>query len=399
MKILRIIYDWPPPWQGLAPHPYELTASQERAGHDIEVFSGRWPSAGKIEKPGEVIVHSIIREPFPGTIFFTSSVILFFKYLKWRRKNTPDVIHSHGHFAVWIYYYRSFLQRFFPWSKELSVPLVVHFHNVAKDRWVKMEEQNKPITPLARYLVWPLSIFSDKHAVRSAAACIFVSEGNLKKAVEYYGADPKRCFFVESGVNPNLFKKTTIEEIDKSRLDLGFDQEDRVILNHGVMSERKNVHLLIEALKFLPKHYKLLLVGSGDIAYAGKINEAIAISGLANRVVKVGYTPYPQTPIAYQVSDIFVLPSSWEGLPKVVMQGLSCSVPCLVSGFKLSEDIEGLFYLENLDPEYIAKYIYTIVEGNNVSVDSDKVALMYSWDARAREIEKVYEFAKKNYLL
>jgi glycosyltransferase involved in cell wall biosynthesis len=399
MKILRIIYDWPPPWQGLAPHPYELTASQERAGHDIEIFSGRWPSAGNIEKPGNVKVHSIIREPLPGTIFFTSSVLLFFKYLKWRRKNTPDVIHSHGHFAVWIYYYRCFLQRFFPWSKELTVPLVVHFHNVAKDRWVKMEEQNKPITPLARYLVWPLSIFSDKHAVRSAAACIFVSEGNLKKAVEYYGADPKRCFFVETGVNPGLFKKTTNEEVEKSRLDLGFDQEDRIILNHGVMSERKNVHLLIEALKFLPKYYKLLLVGSGDIAYAGKINEAIAISGLANRVVKVGYTPYPQTPIAYQVSDIFVLPSSWEGLPKVVMQGLSCSVPCLVSGFKLSGDIKGLFYLENLEPEYIAKYIYTIVEDSNISVDSDKVALMYSWDARAREIEKVYEFAKKNYLL
>ena len=399
MKILRIIYDWPPPWQGLAPHPYELTASQERAGHDIEIFSGRWPSAGKIETPGNVKVHPIMREPLPGTIFFTSSVILFLKYIKWRRKNTPDVIHSHGHFAVWIYFYRSLLQRFFPWSKELTVPLVVHFHNVAKDRWVKMEEQNKPITPLARYLVWPLSIFSDKHAVRSAAACIFVSEGNLKKAVEYYGADPKRCFFIESGVNPNLFKKTTNEEIEKSRLELGFDHEDRIILNHGVMSERKNVHLLIEALKFLPKYYKLLLVGSGDIAYAGKINEAIAISGLANRVIKVGYTPYPQTPIAYQVSDIFVLPSSWEGLPKVVMQGLSCSVPCLVSGFKLSEEIKGLYYLENLDPEYIAKYIYAIVEGNSVSVDSDKVALMYSWDARAREIEKVYEFAKKNYLL
>jgi len=399
MKILRIIYDWPPPWQGLAPHPYELTASQERAGHEIEIFSGRWPNAGEIEKPGNVKVNPIIREPLPGTIFFTSSVLLFFKYLRWRRKNTPDVIHSHGHFAVWIYYYRSFLQKFFPWSKELKVPLVVHFHNVAKDRWVKMEEQNKPITPLARYLVWPLSIFSDKYAVKAAAACIFVSEGNLKKAVEYYGANPKRCFFVESGVNPNLFKKTTNEEVEKSRRDLGFDIDDKVILNHGVMSERKNVHLLIEALKFLPRQYKLLLVGSGDSLYMGKINEAIAINALASRVVKVGYTPYPQTHIAYQVSDVFVLPSSWEGLPKVVMQGLSCNVPCLVSGFKLSQEILGLFYLENLDPEYIAKYIYNIVESNNIHVDTKKVALLYSWDARAKEIDKVYEFAKKNYLV
>ena len=399
MKILRIVYDWPPPWQGLAPHPFEITASQEKAGHDIEVFCGRWPRSGNIEKPGNVKVHPIMREPISGTIFFTSSIVLFFKYLKWRRKNTPDIIHAHGHFAIWIYWYRCFLQKYFPWSKELKVPLVVHFHNVAKDRWVQMEKQNKPITPISRYLVWPLTIFSDEHAIKAAAACIFVSEGNLKKAIEYYGADKRRCFFVESGVNPALFKTVGYEEVEKSRRDLGFDMDDKIILNHGIMSERKNIHLLVEALKFLPPQYKLLLVGSGDTSYMSKINEAISLNGVANRVVKVGYTPYPQTPIAYQISNIFVLPSSWEGLPKVVMQGLSCGIPCLVSGFRLSETIQGLYYLKSLDPKYIARSIYAIVEGNYTSVDTKKVALLYSWDMRAKEIEKVYEFAKKNYLV
>jgi hypothetical protein len=39
------------------------------------------------------------------------------------------------------------------------------------------------------------------------------------------------------------------------------------------------------------------------------------------------------------------------------------------------------------------------VEGNYTAVDAKKVALLYSWDMRAKEIEKVYEFAKKNYLV
>lgn len=399
MKILRIIYDWPPPWQGLAPHPYELTVSQLKEGHEIEIFCGRWPNAGNIERPGNIKVNPIIREPLPGTIFFTSSVILFFKYLLWRRNNTPDIIHSHGHFAIWIYYYRNILQRFFPWSKELKIPLVVHFHNVAKDRWYQMEKQNKSITPLARMLVWPLSVFSDRYAAKTGAACIFVSRGNLLKAVEYYGIDKRRCFLVESGVNPDLFNRIGNEEKEKSRRDVGFDVNDKIILNHGVMSERKNVHLLVEALKFLPKEYKLLLVGSGSSTYVGKLNQTIKLSNLEGRVTKVGYTPYPETPIAYQISDIFVLPSSWEGLPKVVTQGLSCGTPCLVSGFQLSEEISGLYYLPDLSPETIAKYIYSIVESGDTHVDSNKVALFYSWDSRVKQIEKVYEFAKKNYLL
>ena len=399
MKILRIFYDWPPPWQGLAPHPYELTQSQIKEGHNIEIFCGRWPKAGEIEKPDSVVLHTITREPLPGTIFFTSSVVLFFKYLKWRRKNTPDIIHSHGHFAIWIYLYRSILQKFFPWSKELKVPLVVHYHNVAKDRWVQMEKKGNQISPLARFLVWPFSVFSDKLATKCAAACIFVSKDNMEKAIEYYGVDERRCFVVESGVNPKLFTKVMTEEIEKSRRDVGLDISDRVVLNIGVMAERKNVHLLIEALKLLPSNYKLLLVGSGGIDYVSKIDDMIKTNGLVDRVVKVGYTPYPQAPIAYQISDIFVLPSSWEGFPKVVMESLSCGVPCLVSGFKVSEEIKGLYYLESLNPQHIANYILNIVESERIQVDSQKVALHYSWDLRAKEIEKIYLFAKQNYLI
>lgn len=398
MKILRIIYDWPPPWQGLASHPYELTVSQAKMGHEVEIFCGRWPKAGNIEQPKGVKINPIIREPFQGTIFFTSSVILFFKYLSWRKKNTPDIIHSHGHFGVWIYFYRVFLQKYFPWSKELQIPLVVHFHNIARDRWDSMEKAKKDIKPLSKYLVWPLSVFSDKKSVKGAAACIFVSEDNMKKAIDLYGADPKRCFVVESGVNPLLFRSVGSEEKENSKRDIGFDPDDKIILNHGLMSERKNVHLLIEALRYLPRNYKLFLVGSGDSGYVTKINTAIKENGLEGRVTKVGYTPYPLTPIAYQISDVFVLPSSWEGLPKVVMQGLSCGVPCLVSGFKLSEELKGLYYLESLDPEHIANYILHLVE-NPDSVDTQRIALHFSWDVRAREINNVYEFAKKNYLV
>ena len=51
MKICRIIYDWPPPWSGLAPHPYEITKAQLKKGHDVTVLCARWPKAGDIEKP------------------------------------------------------------------------------------------------------------------------------------------------------------------------------------------------------------------------------------------------------------------------------------------------------------------------------------------------------------
>lgn len=397
MKILRIVYDWPEPWQGLAPHPYEITTAQTNIGHEVEVFCAYWPHSGRVVKPKGVTVHPILREPFPNTIFFTSSILLFFRYLWWRRKNSCDVIHSHGHFGIWLYAYRAFLKKFFPWAKELKTPLVVHFHNTAMGRWETFKEQNKDIKEGSKKVGWPMAVYSDKKAVEAAAACIFVSEDNRKEALKYYNANPSRCFLVETGVNVDIFKPITAEEKVKSRHDLGLDEYDKLVLNHGVLNERKNIHLLIEAATYFPPHYKLLLSGSGDTSYMEKINELIKEKGLETRVMKTGYTPYPQVPITYQIADLFVLPSSWEGLPKAVMQGLACGIPCLVSGFKLSEELEGLYYLDNIEPAQIAQRIIELVE-NPGRVDVNKVVAFYAWERRAKEIDQIYEFAKKNYI-
>lgn len=398
MKICRIVYEMPPPWDGLAPHPYEITLAQSKKAHEITVFCGRWPKAGPLVEIKGVKAITISREPLAGLLNITSSFILLYKYLSWRKKNTPDIIHSHGHFAIWIYLYRKLLSKFVPWSDELKIPLVVHYHNTAKGRWESFIKDNKPITPISKMLAWPLAVKSDSWATEVASACIFVSEDTKKEALQYYKLDPRRAFVVETGVNVSQFVQVGSQEKDKSRKDMNLDSFDKVILNLGMMVERKNIHVLVDALKHLPYAYKLVLVGHGDAAYTQKLSAQITSLGLEDRVIRIGYTPYPYVPIAYQVSDIFVLPSSWEGLPKVVMESLACGVPCLVSGFKLSDEVHGLYYLENLEPADVAKKIQEVVESGN-SVDRQKVAVKYSWEERIKEIEKIYDFAKKNILI
>ncbi len=394
MKILRIIYDWPPPWQGLAPHPYELTVAQTKLGHKFTIFCGRWPKSGQVEQPANTEVISFMRAPLPGTMMLTTAFLMFWKYLFFRDddKNTVDLIHSHGHFGIWIYLYRFLLSKIWPWSTELKTPLIVHFHNTVAGRWEAAKEKEIDVKPVSKYLDWPLARLSDKLAVKTASACIFVSEDNRQDAIKFYGADPAKCFVVETGVNTHLFKRVGQEEFEKTRRDLSLDPLDKVILNHGVMVERKNVHLLIEAVKFLPPVYKLLLVGPGDIEYLRKIEDTIKVNNLESRVIRAGYTPYPISPISFQSADLFVLPSSYEGFPKVVMQSLSCGVPALVSGFKARDEIKGLYYLDNLEPENIAKQIREIVESPTpVEADTDFIHFHFSWETKAKQVEAVYQ--------
>ena len=140
MKIARIVYEWPPPWLGLAPAPYELTKSQVKLGHTFDVFCGRWPRSGPVEDLNKVEFHPIIRAPLQGTIALTSSVGIFAKYLSWRKRNKVDLIHTHGHYGIWLHWYRRMLEKRFPWFEEMKVPLVTQFHNTVKGRKVKLEE-------------------------------------------------------------------------------------------------------------------------------------------------------------------------------------------------------------------------------------------------------------------
>lgn len=390
MRILRIAYEWPPPWDGLAPAPYEMTTAQAKLGHKITVFSGRWPGAGDIETFSGVENVTFWREPLPGTVNLTTSILMFVYYLMWRRKNEVDVIHSHGHFGIWVYWWRNFLKQRKPDAKELKTPLVVHFHNTVKGRAANLEENGSAIKDFSKKIAWPLAEKSDRWAVQNADAMIFVSEETRNEAIKFYGADASKCFVVESGVNVDLFKPVGAEESYKTRSDLGFVQYDKIILNHGVMVERKNVHLLLDAMAKLPPNYKLLLVGpSPDNEYEITLREKISTYRLEDRVVRVGYTPYPEVPIAFQAADLFVLPSSWEGLPKVVMQSLACGVPVLASGFKTATQIQGLVYLNNLEVDNIARQIYETAEADP-KVDIKQIQLYHSWHHMAKKVDQVY---------
>ena len=55
MNILRLVYEWPPPWDGLAPGPYELTEAQQKLGHDVVVFcGGGFKNLGPTKKPHNI---------------------------------------------------------------------------------------------------------------------------------------------------------------------------------------------------------------------------------------------------------------------------------------------------------------------------------------------------------
>lgn len=389
MRILRIFYDWPGPWGGLAPAGYEMTREQLKQGNKITLMCGFWQK-NPPQQLENVNIISIFREPIEGTIYFTSSVVLFFKYFFWRNKYKVDVIHSHGHFAIWIYLYRKIIKSI-PFAKFEFEPLfVTHFHNTFAGRWDSLKNEKKEIKWFSEKIAWPLGVMSDKWALESSDLCLFVSQNLLEEAVKFYGADRNKCIVVENGVNTELFKKVNSIERDRTRKELGYDVFDFVIINYGNMVARKNITKLVSALPYLPLNFKLLLIGSGSSKYMEEIDKIIIDNLLGSRVKKISYTPYNELPIPIQCSDLFVLPSDFEGLPKVVLEALSCEIPTLVSGFKFIEPMKGVTYIEDKDPKKIAEQILEISK-NPEKIDIDNFRLKFSWKTKMAVVSNLYQ--------
>jgi len=216
----------------------------------------------------------------------------------------------------------------------------------------------------------------------------------LKKLPENSGV---YIFKDKKNVPIYIGKSANIKKRVNSHFNRKFDDsKESILINKVKTIEAIRVDSEIEALILeanLIKKYKPLYNTQlkDDKDYLYMLDKLISDKNLGKRVLRVGYTPYPQLPIAFQASDIFVLPSSYEGLPKVVMQSLGCGVPALVSGFKIATHIDGLYYLTEVTPQQIAVQIKEIL-GERRPVDILKISKEFSWAQKARQIDEIYKF-------
>ena len=91
----------------------------------------------------------------------------------------------------------------------------------------------------------------------------------------------------------------------------------------GRLTQQKNLFALLEALEGLP--YTLSLIGSGE--------QGEQVKELAReKQVKanfLGNVPNHELPEILNRHELFILPSLWEGMPKTLLEAMSCGLPVI----------------------------------------------------------------------
>jgi len=375
MDILRIIYEYPEPWDSLGIVAWELSKAQVALGHKVTVFCGGWPNRRekKIKEEG-ITVFSFPRQLKGLGLFLTTSPAVLAGYLAYRlRGKKVDVVHGHAHLPFFFHLYKLFFG-FFD-----KTPYYFQLHVTAAGR---QQHTTRPLKFSTKFFEWPLHWLSDWLGVRVAEKVFCVSESVKKEAIEHYHADPEKLVVIGSGVNTNLFRSRPPAESSKAKQ----------LLFVGGLNERKRPELLIEVLPFLPPNYQSMLVGAATRTYKEYLLGTAKKLGVSERVCLKGQVSYFDMPHFYQSSDIFILPSKYEGFPKVVLEALACGLPVLAAGFAAPQDVLPFVHrIRDLTPSALAGQIQRIVEGEGKGTLSSKQFLLvrenYSWSAVARRIE------------
>ncbi|MBD3673341.1 MAG: glycosyltransferase family 4 protein [Planctomycetaceae bacterium] len=146
---------------------------------------------------------------------------------------------------------------------------------------------------------------------------------------------PEDYTTIYSGMDVEPFLKPSRSR-DEIRQDLGIAPDEIVIGKIARLFHLKGHHFLIEAAKRLvPDHpeVKFLLVGDGVLRE--QYQQEIAAADMTDHFIFTGLVPPTEVPDLIHAMDIVAHTSEWEGLARVLVQGLLAGKPVV------SFDIDG----------------------------------------------------------
>lgn len=155
-----------------------------------------------------------------------------------------------------------------------------------------------------------------------ADAIIPNSKGNALDLLTNYNIDEEKLRVIENPFDIEAIAKKANEDINLPK------DDDFVFIMVGRLEEHKRHILAIEAFSKLKEpSTQLWILGQGPMQQ--EIESLIEKLGLENRVKLLGFDKNPYKYMAK--ADCFLLTSTREGFPNVVVEALACGLPVISS--------------------------------------------------------------------
>lgn len=225
---------------------------------------------------------------------------------------------------------------------------------------------------------------------------IIAGSKNTKNDILKYFPNLKNKIIVIYAAADKSFRKIKNLEKVKRKYKLGFP----FIFSLGILNPRKNLTTLIKAfskLKTQGLKHKLVIGGPRGWQFENTLQQAHDLTK-KGEIIFTGFIPLKDLPSFYNLADLFIFPSLYEGFGIPILEAMACGCPVITSNISSLPEVAGnasLFINDPLDADEIAERINEILNYPNLKKDLIEKgyvqAAKFSWDKTAKETIKVYE--------
>lgn len=276
---------------------------------------------------------------------------------------TFDIIHAHD----WMTYKAGIEAK-----KVSGKPLVVHIHATEFDR-TGGNALNQNVYDLER------------EGFHAADKIMAVSNYTKNLLVKHYGVSPDKIRVVHNAVE---FKEGPSYYIEK---------DDRIVLFLGRITLQKGPDYFLESARIVLEkdpHIKFVFAGSGDME--AKMIQRAAELGIANNVLFAGFLKGEDISKAYQMADVYVMPSVSEPFGITPLEAMKSGTPVILSKQSgVSEVVNHVLKVDFWDVDDIASKILAVIHYKALSKELKHHGAMevkkFNWDEPASKCKQVYE--------
>jgi glycogen(starch) synthase len=276
-----------------------------------------------------------------------------------------DVVHAHD----WMTYPAGVAV-----SRMSGKPLIVHVHSTEFDRSGRNVNQ----------MVYDI----EREGMHAASKVITVSNFTKGLIVKHYGIAPEKVEVVHNAV-----------ETDGSNSSSRFDEDkkDKIVLYLGRITMQKGPEYFLAAAKKVLEviqNVKFIMAGDGDMT--PRIIELAARLGIGHKVLFAGFLRGDDVKKAYQMADLYVMPSVSEPFGIAPLEAMRQNVPVLISKQSgIAEAVVHALKVDFWDINEMANKIIAVLRRpplkTTLCSNGFLEARKFRWEDSARKVKKIYE--------
>jgi glycosyltransferase involved in cell wall biosynthesis len=236
--------------------------------------------------------------------------------------------------------------------------------------------------------------------VKKARRIITVSQNSKEDLIRVLGVNGDKVDVIANGIHESFKKITNDRQL--TRVKEKYNLPQKIILYVGNLEPKKNIEGIIEAFSRLIKagqiEHTLVIAGKKGWLYDG-IFKIVAEQELHQNIRFLGYVPRGDLPALYNLAELFVFPSFYEGFGIPPLEAMACGTPVLTSNVAAVPEVVGdaAVMVDPNEVQEIADAIRDITGDEKIRAALTEKgferAKLFSWGKTARDTLKVYKKA------